>query len=99
MKTRMHKVVVSLVIAGFVVAAFDLTLDRLQAVWRIHIGDGVYGLQQLKSFTFFLFGHSRINVTWLINWFPIIMWLIAASLGLLDVWKNRLNRQRPENRV
>jgi hypothetical protein len=99
MKTRVHKVIICLIIMGFVFAAFGFTLDRLQPVWTIRIGDGLYGLQQLKSFTFFHFDHSRINVTWLIDLAPSAMWLIAASAGLLSVWKKHISKQRPQNTV
>ncbi len=47
MKTGLQKVIISLIITSFVFAALAFTLDRLQAVWAVRIGDGLSGLQQL----------------------------------------------------
>jgi len=97
MKPRLNIVIVFLIAAAFVLGALLFTLHRLQPTWTIRIGDGTYGLEQLKSFTFLFFNHSRIEVTPVINWIPIALVSVAAVVGLLSgsiKYSNRLHHDR-----
>jgi hypothetical protein len=98
MKPRLNMVIIFLTIAALSFAALAFTLNQLQAVWTIRIGDGVYGFKQLKSFTFLVFERNQIDVTALITWIPITLAGIAAVAGLLSGCIKYSIRVRPDSK-